>query len=63
MKTLAAFVLLAFAVHLLAGCAPRLRCSESEGIEVCAARPACRDMNTGKFVKCPDWFVDCAGAR
>lgn len=44
----------------LAGCST-LRCGIVDGVEVCAARPVCRNIQTGQFIKCPDWFVSCGG--
>lgn len=43
----------------MSGCAPRMRCGVVEGVEICAAPSVCREVKTGKFVKCPTWFVDC----
>lgn len=37
----------------LNGCAPKLRCEDRDGIEVCS-RKECRNPSTGQFIKCPE---------
>lgn len=42
---------------VLGACAPRRACKDvsvmGRWIEVCQSRPECRDLATGRFVRCP----------